>query len=468
MRIEQKKSDTATKTYFWYKLAIFVSLVGVPLYLIRIPIEFFGLFALLKAFRITISIHDVFLLFLVLISAWYWLKEKEIFFLHLKNISSFFWMSVGCVFVGTLLSAFVSGITISMLGILLSWFVLPLLGSLSIWLALKKKIIYFKQIFIAILVGTTLVSLVSIGYVIQNIFTYDDRLSAVYLSPNHLAMYVVVGAVIAWFCARYIRCLQNKGLLWSVFGLHVTVLYFTFSYTTWIAFFGVVFLGEGLCFIQQYRLLKAGLSKAESADDVGGVDSLDDRRLESFQKKDKEYPTQKKLVVFGLWGFVVFFVFFLLVFSQWNTVKFQDMIHIADRSSVASRLMIWRSAWDVGVDNWFFGIGPGNFQEEYLARQSDYPPYLEWAVPQPHNLFLSFWLQGGVIGALGFILGVILFLRSIWLWIQNQKDYIYILPALLLVCFFIIGLVDTPFWKNDLMFLWWIILFTVSCKHCHN
>ena len=25
--------------------------------------------------------------------------------------------------------------------------------------------------------------------------------------------------------------------------------------------------------------------------------------------------------------------------------------------------------------------------------QKHFPPYLEWAVPQPHNLYLAFWLQ---------------------------------------------------------------------------
>ena len=54
--------------------------------------------------------------------------------------------------------------------------------------------------------------------------------------------------------------------------------------------------------------------------------------------------------------------------------------------------------------NPLFGIGPGNFQNKYLEYQKYFPPYLEWSAPQPHNIFLAFWLESGLLGLAGFVI----------------------------------------------------------------
>jgi len=104
-----------------------------------------------------------------------------------------------------------------------------------------------------------------------------------------------------------------------------------------------------------------------------------------------------------------------------------------------------------------FGIGPGNFQKTYLEYQKYFPPYLEWAVPQPHNLYLAFWLESGLSGLIGFIWLLVLFFRD------NKKAREYNLETgllcLAIILYFLIhGLVDTTYWRNDMAVIFWAVI----------
>ena len=125
--------------------------------------------------------------------------------------------------------------------------------------------------------------------------------------------------------------------------------------------------------------------------------------------------------------------------------------------------MIWQAALRMIADHPLVGIGPGNFQREYLRYQQYFPPYLEWAVPHPHNAFLDLWLEGGVLGVTGFAL-------LFWYWLssatkhfflQEKEGLHHILPLLLGIYCFLIGLTDVPFLRNDLAYFF-TIAFVVS------
>jgi O-antigen ligase len=117
--------------------------------------------------------------------------------------------------------------------------------------------------------------------------------------------------------------------------------------------------------------------------------------------------------------------------------------------------MIWEASFKILEDNWFWGVGLGNFQEKYLEYQKYYPPYLEWAVPHPHNLFLAAWLFGGIISFLSFLLIIALWLRDSVL-CEPAKIF---WPAWGALLYFIIhGFFDTTFLKNDSALLFWLFL----------
>jgi O-antigen ligase len=137
--------------------------------------------------------------------------------------------------------------------------------------------------------------------------------------------------------------------------------------------------------------------------------------------------------------------------------------------------MIWHSAVRMMTDSPLSGIGPGNFQERYLLYQRYFPPYLEWSVPHPHNMFLDIWLEGGILGVCGFV-GLFFFggMRSLrsFLDTKNEGRMSPSFPFLILVYFLCIGMTDVPFLGNELAYFFAVSLamcFTEicdrSCRH---
>ena len=135
--------------------------------------------------------------------------------------------------------------------------------------------------------------------------------------------------------------------------------------------------------------------------------------------------------------------------------RLQNAFGISERSSIASRIQIWRSAFAIGRENPVFGIGSGAFQEEYLVYQKNYPPYLEWAVPQPHNIYLAFWLQTGFLGLAGFLLLLVWFFRKS---LNDRMLDVGFWIFLVMLYTLLHGSVDTLYWKNDLSVIFWALL----------
>jgi O-antigen ligase len=113
-------------------------------------------------------------------------------------------------------------------------------------------------------------------------------------------------------------------------------------------------------------------------------------------------------------------------------------------------------------NNPLFGIGPGNFQEKYLEYQEYFPPYLEWAVPQPHNLYLAFWLESGLVGLTGFIWIIFLFFKDNKNAIRENRE-IGILFLEIMIYILVHGMVDTTYWRNDLALVFWAVMVMNFC-----
>jgi O-antigen ligase len=261
--------------------------------------------------------------------------------------------------------------------------------------------------------------------------TYDGRLKAFYLSPNHLAMYLAPAFLMAlafWF---EIKKFWQKIFLFLASCFLLFILYFTYSYGAWLG------LLAALIFVAIF---------------------LWQREL---------WDKRKLFLIFCL----LFIVFLLIAASQLDSAKLNNLL-ISDHSSWQSRLMVWRSAGEILKDHWVLGIGPGLFQQYYLEYQKYFPvPYLEWAVPQPHNLFLAFWLQAGLLGLIGFLWLVIIFFQQTIDFLKSfkgadKKQPLVIFLAAVLIYILVHGLIDTTFWKNDLALIFWVIVF-LNSKAAH-
>ncbi|MCX6763627.1 MAG: O-antigen ligase family protein [Candidatus Moranbacteria bacterium] len=352
----------------------------------------------------------------------FWQEYKKIIFSFLIII------------LGLLASTLINKNYATGLGIIKGWFIIPFLFFLIIKTALPDKEKAVKAFYYSALA----VSMLGIIYYVAGRLTFDGRLQIFFNSPNYLAMYlapaVIIGAVRFNKSRTFLQNikLRRKNLpnpiifesnhenFWKVrdkkpvffiisLGIILLTLYLTFSYAAWAALF--------------ISLLVIEIVKAKRSFFHSGI----------FKS--------------------TLIIFILFLFLQLGGNKFYDLKTLAERSSFSSRTMIWKSAEKILSDNWLWGIGPGNFQNRYLEYQPYFPPYLEWAVPHPHNLFLNFWLSGGLLALLGFLALLYFWLKRI----KKQKSDVFFFIALgIMLAILIQGLVDTTFFKNDLAIIFWL------------
>lgn len=348
------------------------------------------------------------------------IKEKRIFAAAKSDLApAKFDLAAGLIlfFAGVSVSTILSDDLRTSAGILKGWFAVPFLLFLIVKSEIKTEN-QIKNIFRALSFSGAAVALVSLGYFFSGRLTFDGRLAAFYLSPNHLAMFLAPISVLTAGLFFLSSSRREKTAFGGAFVLMLTVLYLTYSFGAWIALFSAA----AILFL-----------------------------LGHFASKLKSLPILALVAV----------ILVLLAF-QIGGEKFQNLF--SERSSLASRVMIWKAALAIGKDNPVFGVGPGMFQKHYLDYQKYFSPYLEWAVPQPHNLFLAFWLQAGIAGFFGFILIIISFFKEKIPVLLRKKEREQILknpyfwPALAMLVILIHGLIDTPYFKNDLSSLFWIIL----------
>ncbi|MBI4133848.1 MAG: O-antigen ligase family protein [Candidatus Terrybacteria bacterium] len=229
--------------------------------------------------------------------------------------------------------------------------------------------------------------------------TFDGRLRFLYGSPNELAMYLVPAAMLVFGIENWGLRIGGK-VRWAVLALFFGALLWTQSLGALAA------AAAGLIFLFAFR----------------------------YRRRAAEWFAYATMAIGAIFPFAI--------------VAFSDfLMSEGARSSFASRVMIWRSAITLVREQWLLGIGPGAFQAHYLALQERFPQYLEWAVLQPHNLFLSLWLGAGLFGLLGFLLLLIAAFRRA----RFQSTSPLAGAALsALVALTVVGSVDTPFWRNDI------------------
>lgn len=329
------------------------------------------------------------------------------------------------IFAGLIISTLINGEYQTGLGIIKGWFIVPLV---FFWALIEeiKKAEELQNILKWLYLSILGVSIISLVYYLQGKLTYDGRLAAFYASPNYLAMYLAPALIIGiYFFKSQISNLksQNQSLKPKAYffslvislAVILIIFYLTYSYTAWLA-------------------VIAGLII---------TDLIKNKKI------------NKRIILAGS------IILLLIIISQWNTEKFNNL-KIYSRSSLESRMMIWKSSEKILSDNPIFGIGPGNFQNKYLEYQKYFPPYLEWAVPQPHSLYLAFWLQAGLLGFGGFIFIVVKWLMELMALVKKQKGSLSFVAAVLfgIMAYILIhGLADTLYWKNDLAMVFWVIFF---------
>lgn len=334
-------------------------------------------------------------------------RFPQIFFEEKK-----FFIFTGIFLSGTILSYFLNQHSISGLGEIKSFYLIPTLLPVAMLLCAKTRR-HIEFLAFGWFLGVAVASFAGVTIYALGLLTYDGRLLSLYLSPNHLAMLVAPGVVLGAYFAS-IHAGWRRGIAIISAAIIIFTLWATRSYASWVAVSGALAV----------------------------LGSLSWRTRPSFSR-------------LGLVAIVAMTVFGTVFFSERGTEKWQAFVSNDERSSFSSRLIIWRSAVKIASDSFPIGIGTGRFQEVYLAEQANFPRYLEWAVPTPHNLYLFFFLEGGPLALLGFLGSVSVIAARARHLLRASYRPLLALGLALTMLYLIYGIVDTPYMKNDLALAVW-------------
>ncbi|WP_303995601.1 O-antigen ligase [Megamonas hypermegale] len=156
----------------------------------------------------------------------------------------------------------------------------------------------------------------------------------------------------------------------------------------------------------------------------------------------------KKKIVLGL-ILLVSFSFAYFQFSPTSIQRF-EMISSTEYKDQPNyeRMLMWQSAYNMFIDHPVFGVGVGNYHEEYINNYRS--PLSREDTWHPHNVLLAMLAQTGIIGGLGYIVLFIYMFYKVIIDYKNTSNYITLAFLASLTAFFINGLTDTNFVGHNL------------------
>ena len=120
--------------------------------------------------------------------------------------------------------------------------------------------------------------------------------------------------------------------------------------------------------------------------------------------------------------------------------------------------------WDMSKDYLMrspknFIMGGGYYGFSFVQNQYRDPLQMEELL-YPHNIFLNFWMEIGLLGLTGFIAVIVMFFLKGFKTDKRRKtpDWLKLAVMASMVAIIVHGLIDVPYFKNDLSILFWVIV----------
>lgn len=152
------------------------------------------------------------------------------------------------------------------------------------------------------------------------------------------------------------------------------------------------------------------------------------------------------LLILGILG--IFFV---------TPASFNQLLHPGkglDISSLEIRSWQWQETAAMLKDRFVLGSGLNGYQN--VMRNYHQINWIEIYL-YPHNIFLNFWTELGLFGLLTF-LAIILYIIKLLIVLIKDKNILAWPICLMWSTWFVHGLVDVPYFKNDLAILFFVML----------
>lgn len=386
------------------KYLLFLICLALPAYLIRFSI-----------FNIPTTALEI-LIYVVFVIGLLNIKKAN-------KIPSAWWWPVGLMLAAAMISVWVSPDKRTALGELKAFFIDPIL---VFWIAVSYlKADDFKWIIGGLAGSSLIVSGHAIWQKIIGQVTADGRVVGIFgYSPNYLALFLapITMMLIAYSIEKSYEVMKLRSYevvgYWLLVLINIIALYFSGSRG------GLLALAGGIVFcliVKFWPIIKTRLWLKIG---IGLVIAMS--------------------IIATVW-----------VFRPDFSLKGDVPSRVISSNNV--RWQIWEASLKLGGKHPVFGVGLGNFQNAFVSMTKDwvnFDAYINpWAL-SPHNLFFMFWLTTGV---LGLVAAIWLIAYGIWRGLKNpDSQKVIFLSALAVII--LQGLVDTPYFKNDLSVLFWLIV----------
>lgn len=162
--------------------------------------------------------------------------------------------------------------------------------------------------------------------------------------------------------------------------------------------------------------------------------------------------TRWPAVAIGVIGIIL-----VLFLPQANPIKTELLAQ--DRSGQIRRA-IWSETTELLRDRPLLGAGLASYTERIEPYHTRVNGEGIEIFHHPHNIFLTMWVNTGLIGLIGFILMIVWFFVHTW-----KQTNVFLLASM--VALLTTGLVDSPYIKNDLSVFFWV-LFLIVFVHGQN
>jgi len=151
-------------------------------------------------------------------------------------------------------------------------------------------------------------------------------------------------------------------------------------------------------------------------------------------------------------------IFALAIMSVLVLVYYFAIIQFNANSDTV-RVEIYRYSIEILKNNWLWGVGLGGFREAIVSATANAEGFKTFALPyalHPHNIFLAFWLNIGLLGLIIFLINIVIFVYRFLA--DKTRPLVYLCAFLAMMAILVHGMFDTTFFKNDLSAIFFLTL----------
>ncbi|HEX3100081.1 MAG TPA: O-antigen ligase family protein [Patescibacteria group bacterium] len=213
--------------------------------------------------------------------------------------------------------------------------------------------------------------------------------------------------LLAWLIPDVVQNLRTKNFLWPLlWGIGAAGMFFSLSRGAWLGLLAAVVV---------YALVTAN---------------------------------KKFILACGVAGLVL-----VGVVAAVPNLRYRVLLPFHGEKSTVARFSLWDTAGKMLHDSPVLGKGVNGFSDNWNKYNTDTGlDHYNF----PHNIFLNFWVD---LGLLGLVSMVLILLLSAWRGFTRRNTSLAAFGLLLFIVAMVVhGLIDIPYLKNDLALVFWIVL----------